>query len=287
MLLALLAAALLEPGQASAQGRAPADRIAPRRGRQRTTTQEAAPAPRSDAERARALLGEADFEGALAAANAAEAGSSLDRDGLVQLLETRVLIQAGLGRQADLERDLARLATLAPDRPAPPSFPPPVAQALARAQAAAVPIGVEAQVSTDALGATVTGAAQGDAGGLVRTVQLVARVGEAAWQSSSTGTLTMEVAPGETLSYYAEAIGPGGVLLATAGSEAEPLTRTRAPALAVDPEPLPVAPPSDDTPLFIGLGVGGGVLVLGVVIVIAAVATSTNDTTLVTLPMER
>jgi len=286
LLVAILAAPFVDAAGSSAQARPPATRPGPRRGA-RTASPAPEAAPRSDAERARALLGEADFEGALAAANAAEAGSSLDRDSLVQLLETRVLIQAGLGRPGDVERDIARLAALAPERAAPPSFPPPVAQALSRAQAAAVAIGVDAQVSTDELGATVTGAARADAAGLVRTVRLSARVGDAAWQSSNTGTLTMQVAPGETLSYYAEAIGPGGVILATAGSEAEPLTRTRAPALAIVPEPEPVAPASDDTPLFIGLGVGGGVLVLGVVIVIAAVAGSSNDTTLVTLPMER
>ncbi len=286
LLLALLAAPFVDAAGACAQTRPGAGRTGPRRGG-RTSTPDPAPAvPRTDAERARALLGEADFDGALAAANAAEAGSSLDRDALVQLLETRVLIQAGLGRPGDLERDVARLAALAPQRPPPPSFPPAVAQALARAQAAAVAIGVDAEVTTNEDGATLTGAARADAAGLVRTVRLSARVGDSAWQSSNTGTLTVPVAPGETLSYYAEAIGPGGVVLAAAGSEAEPLTRTRAPALAVIPDPEPV-PASDDTPLFIGLGVGGGVLVLGVVIVIAAVAGSSNDTTLVTLPMER
>jgi hypothetical protein len=288
--LVLASVACSFPSSVDAQARPAAERpsTASRRGaRTRSPTPAAAV---SDAERARTLLGRADFERALVAADAAEAGT-LDRDGLIALLETRVLIEAGLGRQEDVDRDLARLVAIEPARPAPASFPPPIVQRLERARASAVAVSVDVEVETSAAGATLTARNSTAPQGLVRSLRVTARVGDAAWQTSDEGTLTVAVEEGDVLSYYAQVLGPGGAVLATAGTEAEPRTRARAPRRAVTPLPAPVTSSgdssADDTPLFVGLGVGGGVLVLGVVIAIVAVSTSSNDSTLVTLPMER
>nr|MDQ3038150.1 hypothetical protein [Myxococcota bacterium] len=66
----------------------------------------------------------------------------------------------------------------------------------------------------------------------------------------------------ERVEYFAEAIGPGGVVLSRAGSRDAPRTWSGSGAAGGG---------GGDDALWIGLGIGAGVVVLGIVIAVIAV----------------
>jgi hypothetical protein len=129
----------------------------------------------------------------------------------------------------------------------------------------------------------VTARVTGDVGELSRGVR-IHYVGEA-------GTETIEGERAEiplaasTLRYWIEVVGPGGAVIATAGSEDASLEASRAGAvpLASEPEqaaPLSPPPASDDTALVVGITIGVVVVLAAVAVVLAIVLTPPPDTQL-------
>ena len=212
---------------------------------------------------ARRAYEDAEFEAALAQLRVVEASDDLTREELVELLELRAELHLATGDADAMERDVLQRTTVDPTGALPSSAPPEMREAATRARAQiAGPIEVRAEAVAVATGVTIEAAAHGDAGGLVREVRVMARVDGGSWRD---GRPPMTLEGAGRVEFYAEAIGPGGVVLSSAGSRDAPRTWSESGAGA------PGA--GGDDALWIGLGIGAGVLVVGAVIAIVVVAT--------------
>jgi hypothetical protein len=224
---------------------------------------------------ARASYEEADFEGALDALGRAEAADDLVRDDLEAIFELRVLLGLGMADEGMTEQALRRILSLNPAHDFGDLLPPEVLEAAARIraeQAGALRVRVRARRSPTGL--VIAAAVDRDPTGLVRTTRVAARVGTAPWRRVDFAELTL-TEPSEPVEFYAELLGPGGVVLASDGSESEPKRWT--PPTETNPAEVPW--------MWIGIGAGAA-LVTGLVIVVAVVASGgDSDLTNPTLPM--
>lgn len=211
-------------------------------------------------------LRDADFAGALQVFEEAEAGDDLTRADLVALLAARATVHLALDDQAAAVLDLRMLATLDPrhviDRTAPPDF----RRAFARAtQAVRGPLSVTATHERVADRVQIEARAHDDPAGVVRAIRVFVRR-DGAWLPASTPPASLLVPASTSVEYYVEAVGPGGAVVARAGSRQFP----RDVPGGNDEEP-------GGTPwLWIGLGIGGAVLVATVTIFVLAASTSPN-----------
>ena len=183
--------------------------------------------PLVDAGRAR--LDEADFRGAIDALRQAEAATDLSLADLEEMLEVRALVLLGLGDAAAMEHDLLALATIAPSHRFTREAPPEVHEAFDRigsAEPGRVAIEVELAPHQDVV--VLQGRVLGDPAGLVRELRLYGRTGAGTWRSASNGSLRLPASPGVVVEYRGEAIGPGGAVLARAGSPSSPLVERMA-----------------------------------------------------------
>ncbi len=171
----------------------------------------------------RAMAHEARFEEALAAFSRAESASDLTRDDVVALLEGRALVYFALGQNAELERTLAALASLAPDhapdRAIPPDLVARIREAGARVEAplslggGAERRGTSARVHVDVLR---------DPTGLVRDVRVFVSDGSGGFRTLGGRDEEVVADPARTLEWYAEAVGPGGAVLTSEGTRDAP-----------------------------------------------------------------
>ncbi len=242
------------------------------------------------------LFDEAEFEAALEVFHRAEEAGDLTRDDLIQLYEWRALVHHTLGNADDLETDLMRLASLDPDHQFGRQVPPVVREAFDRAKARTtgqITVHVDAEIQSNGvrLGARV----QHDTSGIVQELRLGARAPGNAWTHRSNSALEMPGAPDTTLEVYAEAIGPGGAVVATDGTPDDPFS-----SLIVDlpgreagssggggVEIIPTHPPDDGgdggVPVWPFL-VGGGALVVGAVILIAVLVAGSGSSNTALMP---
>ncbi|MBX3272907.1 MAG: hypothetical protein KF729_21775 [Sandaracinaceae bacterium] len=205
----------------------------------------------------------ADFDGALAAFDEAEAGT-LTRAELVRVFEGRAHVHYALGRAAALEAALARLAAMAPEHRLAPETPPELVERFARL-ADRRRLTLEVELTESETEARLEARAEGDPGGLVRHVRVAARVGDGAWLEAQDEPLILPIDAARALAYYGEALGPGGAVVARDGSREAPHLREGASG-------------GDDAPWgWIALGAGAAV-VIGVVIAIVVAATAPADT---------
>jgi hypothetical protein len=213
------------------------------------------------------LYEEADLTGALEALSRAEEGP-LDRSELLRLLLTRALVRFGLGEFGPLERDLLAIATIEPDYDLGVRAPPPLQNAFARAkERVTAPLGLSVELEGMAGGVRLEAVTTGDRAGVVERVVIAARpAGQGEFSRGDGGTLTLPVSAGGEVELYAEAIGPGGAVLATDGTSEEP-RRAAVPApvaagggSAVDSGP--------NVPLLVGVTVGAAVVVAAVIVAI-------------------
>ncbi len=236
-----------------------------------------------DVEAGHALLQEADFEGALAAFEQAEAGGGLSRAALVRMLEGRVLAHYGLGHRAAMEQALGALAALDPTHAFGPQVPPEVAERFTQiAAASGGELGVRVQLLHGAEGYELVARPVRAPAGLVRRVRLLARLGEEGWREGVGAVAFERLPPGSRVFYFVELLGPGGAILlreegvrrpgerrdvhgdASAEEEASSSEATGA------PDPLRPAPPrrkaaaGGGAGLWIGLGVGAALVLGGV-----------------------
>jgi hypothetical protein len=222
------------------------------------------------------LMEDADFQGAIAAFDRAEATATLDRPALLRLLSGRAMAAWATGDEAHARRDLVSLASIEPGYQLPPEAPPEVAAAFNEAVSETAPLAITARWETSDGAATLTTQTAHDSGGMVRSIRVHVREGSGPWRVE-TAPVVVPLAAGARAEAYVEAIGPGGVIVGAAGSEASPIT-TAAPIPSAALEGAP--PPSDMTPIWIGVGVGVGAAVIVAVIITAVVlGGGASDTT--------
>lgn len=225
---------------------------------------------------AHARLASAEFEQAVRAFDRAEQRQELDRDDLIALYEGRAMALWALGEEARARQDLAALGSLEPDHELAPEAPPTLRRAfddLPRER-----LRLEAEWDDAPGRTTLRLEVRGDVAGVTRNVRAHVRRGDGPWTTEESTSIDLDLLPDERVEAWAELLGPGGAVVARAGSASQPLRHGES------FDVVPSRPSEDLTPLWIGLGAGGGVVVL--VILIAAIAASVpNDATQPSLPI--
>jgi hypothetical protein len=198
-----------------------------------------------------------------------------------------------MGRADAMERDLAGLAALEPGRTLPAAAPPEVLERWAAIIATAEPLELLAVARWEVGVVAVRAVSDGDPGGLVRRIRVGARL---VGRDYALGDDRVELVTADDsgVEYYAEAIGPGGAVVATAGSAEAPLTSAPPPtagmtphtgnggdgggdATLVDPEPTE-RDRGGGPSLGVWLAIGGGAVVLAAAVIITILfATSQGD----------
>lgn len=171
------------------------------------------------------LYEEAEFARALDALGRAEAASDLAVDDVVRLFETRALVHLAMGHEDRMRADLRRLVAIAPTHAPGRDAPPDVMRAIEQIRAERHGL-LRVIASTEAApaGITIGVRVENDWADVVREVRTVGRVqGGTDWLQARDAPLLVTTTAGDVVEYYAEAIGPGGAVLARSGSESEPL----------------------------------------------------------------
>jgi len=235
-------------------------------------------------DRGLSALEEARFEDASAAFSAALEGQ-LSRAELLALVEGRALLHFALHAADDLDSDLRWLAALDPGHVFDPSRPPDLARLFASVQqqhpdgvgieATALPVGGELRIHA---------AVEHPVEDMSLVRRTCARQPGAAWRCVNDGDL--DLPSSGDVNYYAELIGPGGAVVASAGSAVEPLhfeaaapsaspgsTTSSASSEASAPILTPSSPeaPPRGHGLVIGLSVGGAVVAIATAVALVLV----------------
>jgi hypothetical protein len=221
---------------------------------------------------ARAAFDAAEFETALSRLDALDAAEDLSFEEVCGLLVLRAEVHLALGDDAAMQADLLGLVTIAPDATLPRTAPPELREAAERMRRREIGAPtVRAEARPTATGVELRARASGDDAGLVRRVRVRARGTDGTWREA---TDELDVT-GTGADYWAAAIGPGGWVLATSGTESDPLRWGTGSGRA-----------REDT-LVLGLAIAGASagLVLLTVIVGVAVTSSPGDRTQPTLPV--
>lgn len=232
----------------------------------------------------REALGAADFNRAIRAFDAAERGA-LDRAGYVTLLEGRAIARWATGDAARARSDLARLGAIDPTHAFPSEAPPDVVSMFAETVAARPgPIAAAVRWS----GETLEVAVANDDLALIASIRTHVRSGNGAWSMSEAPPPSVQVpvsrAPGESLAAWVELVGPGGAVLAVAGSESRPILSIAPPLPeeASGPSLLGATRRQDDddggVPVVWIVAGGSAAIALGVVIALLVVASGGDAT---------
>jgi hypothetical protein len=201
---------------------------------------------------------DADFQGALDAFARAEQAADLTRDDLVRLYTRRAMVHHAMQRPEELEADVFRLAHLDRALRLPRAVPPAVRRAYEQAVtrvSGTLRVDVEAEPMPG--GTRIVARVSDDNAGLVQSLRVRARVSGAAWRRVERATLEIPAAAGATVEYVAEAVGPGGAVLAQAGTDDAPLRTTLAPALVEAAAAPVVAAPTGTVPASSPVSGGG------------------------------
>lgn len=170
------------------------------------------------------LYEEADFSKALDVLDRAESLSNLTRKDLVEELTTRALVYFAMGQDSSLQATLVRLASLEPNAPLPKYVPPPVRERFEsvrkNAKGGAVKVVASAQRQQNII--AIKTAAHNDAGKLIEEIRIYTRSHNEGWRESARENVEVPIGVGIKVEYYAEAIGPGGAVIATDGTKTSP-----------------------------------------------------------------
>jgi hypothetical protein len=163
------------------------------------------------------------LERALEAFARAEGVDDLGRDELVRMLVYRSLIQHALGWTEALERSLAQLAVIDREHVFGADVPPGIREAFIRVRSRARerPRVISRRERTPDV-VRVYATIADDTTGLARRTRISARTGDGPWRVSSGQEVELTVAEAERVEYYVELLGPGGIVLATSGSQETP-----------------------------------------------------------------
>lgn len=237
-------------------------------------------------DQAEARFEEADFEGALEAFAQAELATDLTRNDLLLVYLRRALVHHAMGQLDAIDMDLFRLATLEPHYRLGREVPPQVRDRFA-AQSRRVEERLRVKVeATEARGGVrIRAQVTDDLAALVTAVRFGVRTAGGVWQRSDGAALEVMGEPDSELEFYAEAIGPGGAVLASEGTSTAP-RRSTIEVLLAPPVvgPGPVDGGGGGVPAWPFL-VGGGVLVAAALTVVILFATGSSDSTQLSFPM--
>jgi hypothetical protein len=225
----------------------------------------------------------AEFARAVRAFDRAEASDHLTREELETLLRGRGLAHHAAGDVGAAEEDLSAWLSLAPSATLDDTTPPAVRRLFERLRGEVAALSVEGSAIPSAAGYVVSARVTGDAFELARGVRI--------HYEGEHGAETIEGERAEipltasTLRYWIEVVGPGGAVIATAGSSSAALEAARAGAVVAvtlpeAPTPLEPPPSSDDTGIIVGVTVGVIVVVAVVAAVLAVVLAPPPDTQL-------
>lgn len=218
--------------------------------------------------RAQARLEAAEFERALALLEQAESGPQLSRADALRLLELRALGLLALNDERRAQRALIELAALDPEHRFAPGTSPDLLAAFERARTRVPPaprVVIERSVRPG--GVALQAHVLGDELGLVRTITLWTKVGDAAWQSSATERTELAAQPGQSVQYRATAQGLGGSELAATPEETW-----------LHPTPERKRSAAASPWLYIGIA-AGAVVIAGVTAALVVSSSSDADTT--------
>jgi hypothetical protein len=166
---------------------------------------------------------DADFDAALASFDAAIASGTLTRDELIVLLSQRALVWHAVGNDNALGRDLSLLAMLAPDRELGRAAPPPLVarwHELRATQGAA--LSVHGSCGPSASGTQLAAQVEGLRDAELGQVFIHTRRPGGEWVQKQAASV--DIPSGDDgVEYYIRVLGPGGVDLASEGSEDAPL----------------------------------------------------------------
>lgn len=238
-------------------------------------------------DQAEARFEEADFEGALEAFAQAEQATDLGRNDLLLVYLRRALVHHAMGQTDAIDMDLFRLATLEPRYRLGREVPPQVRDRFAT-QARRVEERLRVKVdATEARGGVrIRAQVTDDLAALVTAVRFGVRTAGGVWQRSDGAALEVMGDPDSEVEFYAEAVGPGGAVLASEGTSGAPRRSTIAGLLApaeTGPGPI-VGGGGGGIPAWPFL-VGGAVLVAVAVTLVVIFATGGNDGTQLSFPM--
>ena len=226
---------------------------------------------------------DAAFTEALEALGRAEQSPRLTEAELHELLALRATIHFATRTDDAFHNALRTLASIAPDHRFDPNLPPLFLEAWQQARDAAEPL--EVRVTTSERGDALRFHAyvEGSADSLVRgTPALHVRERGRAWQSGREGVLVLHGAHADAVELYAEAVGPGGVIVARHGTADAPRVLNVVP-LAVQARAEP-PPPSDPVPWLVAGAASMVAVALAVALVVVATAADTPDRTIVHAP---
>lgn len=176
-----------------------------------------------DLDQALASAEEAEFDAALSSFERALDSGTLTRDELVTLLTERSLVLHALGQRGALAWDLANLALIEPGRDLGRRAPPELVEAFSRATARqGAAVSVSATCSPSSTGLQVSTTVTGLSDPSLARVKLRTRRADGAEIVHDASDVQIAVGPGESLSYSAELVGMGNVVLAQDGSAGDP-----------------------------------------------------------------
>jgi hypothetical protein len=175
-----------------------------------------------DVDRGRARYEQADLDGALRAFARAESADDLSRSDLLELLESRVMVQIARGDQAAADQDLARIRSIDPDHEFGRDVPPDVVESF-RALGSADALAVSADGLSDDGAVVLTARVTNDPTSLIREVRIHARTPGGEWETEVGERMQLDA---DDVEFWAEAVGPGGAVLATAGQPDDPMRIT-------------------------------------------------------------
>ena len=205
---------------------------------------------------------------------------SLDRAGLVRTLVLRLQLYAALKQPRALAQDAYDLASLAPDTSV-VGLRPDAKAAFLRAKSATPPAPALTMTAAYRDGRVVVRASPSGPASLVKDVRLYARVTGDRWHISPGAPIVLNARPDASIEFYGAIIGPGGAVIAQAGSAAHPRRWSRPTVLS---NAIPVPPPTaEPTPVWPWI-VGGTVIVVTAAIVTGVVLSNNADTRLVVRP---
>lgn len=225
-------------------------------------------------EQGRASYEEASFVDAIDAFARAEAAADLTVDDLAEMYEVRALVHLAMGNEDAMRADLERLAAVAPQHELDRRVLPEVQRAFADVRAnRGAPLRIRPEVSGDAAAVTIRAEVENDSAQLVREVRIIGRAGGGELASASDAPLTIVPDGALLVEYHVLAVGPGGAVLASAGSEAEPLRHR----VASEEEEEEEAEDDGGGSALPWILVGAGVLVVAAVVILAVVLVGGGD----------
>ena len=225
----------------------------------------------------------AEFEAALASFDAALAAPDYDKATLIEIYAMRAVAFFALENIAAAEMSIAALLSIDPEQPPRASYPPQLQRVFARIKGETDgAIGVSASVENQADGVMIRTTVMRDAAAIVQKVIVYYRpAGDPQWKQIPGRSVRVPLTIDQSVEYFAQAIGPGGVILASQGADEKPLTATRTAPVEKNSGGQPVS----SAPVWPWIVGGAALIAAAVAVVLVIVLTSSPSETQLSAPM--